>query len=178
MSMKEMQLRTYSKLESLKIELLQLVGDLEETVTYNPFVGANQTLARDSDGAPLYSSFIVDDHEDSILSCVDSDERKRQAVKKTKESEKKRMAMLIHRIVYQLEKLRFNLEKNIYPRDMSLRLFDSHDQEGDGAARKFSIVQLNNDRQLLLAFKLLHKLHQKIKVKMHTNKHSKLIQYL
>jgi hypothetical protein len=77
--------------------------------------------------------------------------------------------------VYQLEKLRFNLEKNIYPRDMALRLFDSYEQE-DSDARKFSIVQLNYDRQLLLAFKLLHKLHQKIKAKMHSNKHSKLIQ--
>jgi hypothetical protein len=58
-SKKEMQLHTFSKLEGLKIELLQLVGDLEETVTYNPFVGVNQALARDSDGAPLYSSFII-----------------------------------------------------------------------------------------------------------------------
>ena len=41
MSIKEIQLRTYSRLETLKIELLRLIGDLEETVTYNPFTGSN-----------------------------------------------------------------------------------------------------------------------------------------
>lgn len=124
-------------------------------------------MARDSDGAPLYNSFIVEDSEDAVLSLADSEEKKRQAFKKTKESEKKRMAMLIHKIVYQLEKLRFNLEKNIYPRDMTLRLLDSKDQqEEDAAHRKHSIAQLNNDRHLLLAFKLLYKLHDRIMLKM------------
>jgi len=124
-------------------------------------------LARDSDGAPLYNSFIVEDSEDAVLSLADSEEKKRQAFKKTKESEKKRMAMLIHKIVYQLEKLRFNLEKNIYPRDMTLRLLDSKDQqEEDASHRKHSIAQLNNDRHLLLAFKLLYKLHDRIMLKM------------
>lgn len=41
MSIKEKQIHAFGKLESLKIELLRLICDLEETVTYNPFVGAN-----------------------------------------------------------------------------------------------------------------------------------------
>ena len=98
-------------------------------------------MARDSDGAPLYNSFIMDDQVDDALSLADSEEKKRQVVKMTKESEKKRLAELLHKIVYQLEKLRFNLEKNIYPRDLTLRLFDTKEkQEEDGASRKYSIV--------------------------------------
>lgn len=44
MSVKEKQLRTHGKLENLKFQLLRLVGDLQETVTYNPFKGTNQAL--------------------------------------------------------------------------------------------------------------------------------------
>ena len=47
--------------------------------------------------------------------------------KKKGDTNKQRMAQLITRIVYQLEKMRFILEKNIYPRDTTLRLFDSQD---------------------------------------------------
>ena len=89
------------------------------------------------------------------------------------------MAQLITKIVYQLEKMRFILEKNIYPRDTTLRLFDSQDQEEDNlmtkSARKFSNVN-KNDRHLLLANKLLHMLHSKIREKVTTNNHSMLIQ--
>ena len=73
------------------------------------------------------------------------------------------MAQMITRIVYQLEKLRFILEKNIYPRDTTLRLFDSpdHDEDMTKSMRKFSSVN-KNDRHLLLAYKLLNMLHNKI----------------
>ena len=39
------------------------------------------------------------------------------------------MAELLEHIVYQLEKLRFIIEKNIFPRDMTLRLFDFPEPE-------------------------------------------------
>ena len=89
------------------------------------------------------------------------------------------MSNLLEQIVYQLEKLRFIIEKNIFPRDMTLRLFDFPEPEHkdlSNLTRRLSISQLNNNRQLVLAYKLLHKLHLKIKKKMETNTQSMLIQ--
>ena len=93
-------------------------------MTYNPFKGAHQTLLRNSDGIANYNSFVGED-VDGMLS-VDSDEQRRlRKKKKGEENEKQRIAILLERIVYQLEKLRYIVDKNIFPRDMTLRLFDS-----------------------------------------------------
>ena len=130
-TMKDKQTRTYAKLEDLKINLLRLISDLEDTVTYNPFAGVNQsTLNKKSmDGAAaIYSSFVVDDDE-TMMNSLDSDDLPRNHTSKTKESEKKRLAKIVEKIIYQLEKLRFSLEKKVYPRDMTLRLFDCKEDQ-------------------------------------------------
>lgn len=127
-TIKEKQMRTYQKLENLQIDLLRLIKDLRDTVTYNPFVGVNQSkigkLAEDK--TLLRSSFIVED-EDFAINGVGVDEGRRLAASKSKQSEKKRLAKLVEKMIYQLEKLRFSLEKKVYPRDMTLRLFDCKD---------------------------------------------------
>lgn len=89
---------------------------------------------------------------DGILT-MDADEQKRiRQRKKTEENEKRKMAALLEGIVYQLEKLRFILEKNIFPRDMTLRLFNNQEMENNelrhlslASSRKSSIVYLNNN---------------------------------
>lgn len=140
------------------------MSDLQGNVSFNPFTGVSQTMERNSsDGAPLYNSFIMDDG----VNTNDSDEKARkrkEAITKNKGSEKKRMAKLIHHIVYTLEELRFIMDKNIFPRDMTLRLFGCKEMltEDQPGIRQFGIKQLNNDRQLPLAFMLLHKLNKKI----------------
>ena len=99
-------------------------------MTYNCFMGMNQALQHTSgDRAHLQSSYIVSSEIDDPLESVDSDERRRreEEKQKLKESNKEQMASLILRIAYHLEKLRFVLEKSIYPRDLMLRLFDSPD---------------------------------------------------
>ena len=89
---------------------------------------------------------------DGILT-MDADEQKRiRQRKKTEENEKRKMATLLEGIVYQLEKLRFILEKNIFPRDTTLRLFNNQEMENNelrhlsaSSSRKSSIVYLNNN---------------------------------
>ena len=84
---------------------------------------------------------------------MDADEQKRiRQRKKTEENEKRKMATLLEGIVYQLEKLRFILEKNIFPRDTTLRLFNNQEMENNelrhlsaSSSRKSSIVYLNNN---------------------------------
>ena len=118
----------------------------------------------------------MDEDGDNLVGDDESAERRIISKKKKGESNKQRMAQLVTRIVYQLEKMRYILEKNIYPRDTTLRLFDSPEHEDDVAKslRKFSSVN-KNDRHLLLAYKLLHMLHKKIQDKMQTTNHSMLI---
>ena len=100
-AMKDKLTRTYQKLEDLKIDLLRLISDLEDTVTYNPFVGEHQSkLNKLSDGAPLYSSFIVQD-DDPMMNLVDSSERNRlAALKNSKQNDKKRLAQLVEKMIY------------------------------------------------------------------------------
>lgn len=60
--------------------------------------------------------------------------------------------------------MRYILEKNIYPRDLTLRLFDSLESQSEAALNnKYSFVQNNTDNHLLIAFNLLQKLNSKIK---------------
>ena len=122
-------------------------------MTYNPFKGANQTnTLLETAAGEAHKSYMVED-VDGMLS-LDSDEQRRlRKRKKTEENEKQKMAVLLERIVYQLEKLRFILQKNILPRDMTLRLFDSQDHENNEMAhlaneknRKLCIGHLNNNR--------------------------------
>lgn len=120
-------------------------------MTYNPFKGAHQTLMRNDDGIAAYSSF-VGNNVDGMLSVSSNEPRRLPKQKKGVGNEKKRMAILLERIVYQLEKLRFILEKNIFPRDMTLRLFDSQEPNEEmlnlncTTTRKLSIKELNNNR--------------------------------
>lgn len=130
-------------------------------MTYNPFMGANQTVQKNSDGVASFNSFVIDD-VDNILAMDEDEQRRKRKNKKPEENEKKRLAELLEQIVYQLEKLRFILEKNIFPRDMTLRLFDYSEPEYKDLSNqksKLSISQLNNNRQLILAYKQLDKLH-------------------
>ena len=103
-----------------------------------------------------------------------------QKVKKSKDSQKQKLASLIPRIIYQLEKLRFILEKKIFPRDLSLRLFGQTQDLGEMTAdeKKLNFVQDNNEHLLLLAYNMLSKLHEKMQQKMQSNRRSMLIRQL
>jgi len=93
--LKEKQLRCFKRLEDLKIKLLRLIHDLQDSVTvaFNPFMGTNQ-LMRNSDGAPIYNSFVMNDEEED-----DTEGRKRKQAK-FKQTKKKRMAKLLQCAVY------------------------------------------------------------------------------
>ena len=116
--LKERQVRCYKKLEDLQLELLHLIGDLEECVTYNPFTGVS-TLKGANDGIPAYGSFILSEAEQPQLSTELIELNRGRKLSKLKEG----MANLLFNLVYQLEKLRFVDSDCVYPRDFTLRLF-------------------------------------------------------
>ena len=92
------------------------------------------------DGRPSYNSFILD----GAAADVDRGEGDSEVLdRKAKDTKKLRMAQLIEKIVYHLEKLRYIMDGAILPRDANLRLFDSRDDNEQSAKRKFN---LNDDR--------------------------------
>ena len=95
------------------------------------------------DGTPSYNSFILDGAAADVdLGESDSEVLDRKA-SKAKDTKKLRMAQLIEKIVYHLEKLRYIMDGAILPRDANLRLFDSRDDNEQSVKRKFN---LNDDR--------------------------------
>ena len=100
MSVKEKQLRTHGKLENLKIQLLHLVGELEETVTYNPFKGRAQSVVSVSGENMLNNRLTEFVHNESQLNplddtSIDSDEAQKRRLDKNKASYKQRFAQLV-----------------------------------------------------------------------------------
>ena len=79
-------------------------------------------MMRNSDGAPVYSSFIINDDDDNLL--IEDDDQRTPKERKLKQSEKQRMTQFLMAATYTLEKLRFVIDKSIYPRDMTLKQLD------------------------------------------------------
>ena len=72
-------------------------------------------------------------------------------------------ASLLYQISYQLEKIRYLLEKKVFPRDESLCLFDT--EADKGKTKGVIIKKLNEDSNLLLAAKVTRALNKEIQDK-------------